>query len=99
MYGLAFFALAVFFLARFTPTNKAVFIHRVFIKFSSGLDFVALGTSFRYDLLSHNRLLIRRFWLEPFVGYAPQVARFILSSDSDLASFFLSQNQLCRDEY
>lgn len=44
-----------------------IFFTRIFMKLHKRFDFFAFGTSFRYDLLSHNRLLVRRLRLEPSI--------------------------------
>ena len=70
----AVFCLLVFF-AIFQPANFAiisiaVFIIGLLVKFRKKFCFFANSASFRYDLLSHFRLLNRRLWLEPIARYA-----------------------------
>jgi len=77
--SLAFFALAVLFSTYFTMRLIAIFATLVFRKFRKWFDFFALATSFRYDLLSHNRLLNRRLCLEPVAGHTPAVGSLYYS--------------------
>jgi len=60
------FTLSIIFFTSFARAAMPVFMIFVFAKFRNGFDFFAFGTSFRYDLFSHFRLLTRRFWLEPY---------------------------------
>ncbi len=66
---LAFITLVIFLRAKlvadFTVRIKPIFSSSIFTKFRNWSDLFAVRTSFRYTLLSHFRLLIRRFWLEP----------------------------------
>ncbi len=68
--GLTFFALAVLPLAvaiaYSTTKPKTIFPIIVFVKFRECFNFVAFGACFMYSLFSHFRLLIRRFWSEPY---------------------------------
>ncbi len=67
---LTFFALLVFFVI--CQLASFAFIS-VFAKFRDWFNLrrIAMVTDFGYDLLSHNRLLLRRLRLEPAAGYAP----------------------------
>jgi len=62
-----FWTLSIFFATKFAPRLKSVSRFSIMVKFRNRFDFFALGTAFRYDFSSHNRLLDRRFWLEPFI--------------------------------
>jgi len=66
----SFFTLSIILFAGFAYSCVSIFVACMLIKFSKRFDLLASATSFRYDLLSHFRLLIRRLWLEP---YAPPV--------------------------
>jgi len=52
---------------------KSVFGSSILTKLRERFNFFAFGTSFRYDLLSHFRLLVRRFWLEPVAVHTTAV--------------------------
>lgn len=66
----ALFSLLVCFVAPITANlaliTISIFSTMVFGKFRNRFDLLASTTSFGYDLLSHFRLLNRRFWLEPY---------------------------------
>ena len=70
---LAMFSSAIFLVVQrcafFAPILIAIFTKRMFIKFRSGFSYLAFGTSFVYDLLSHNQLLISWLRLEPVADY------------------------------
>jgi hypothetical protein len=57
--------------AIFAPTRQIIRSASVFVKFRERFDFIALGTDFRYYLLSHNQLLNSWLRLEPVSGYIP----------------------------
>lgn len=65
----AFFGFLViirgYYMAKFTFTLMSIFFCFTFVKFRNWFDCFAFWTSFRYDFISHFRLLYRRFWLEP----------------------------------
>jgi hypothetical protein len=79
-----FFSLAINFLGGFTaflaPNCQTVCSPTPLVKFNSRQKVVALGTSFRYDLISHFRLLFRRYWLGPVEAYTASVGPFNITS-------------------
>ncbi len=57
--------------AFFAIVSTSVFSTFIFVKFRQWFDLLAFDTFSYYDLLGHNRLLIRRLWLEPVSGDIP----------------------------
>lgn len=86
---LTFFRLAVFFATQFTVIIVTVFTNTTFVKLRQRFNFLAFGTLFRYDLVSHNRFLNKRFWLEPlFASYTlASGSLYINQSERDVNNF------------
>lgn len=83
----AFFSLVVFytgfFPTLFTDSTKAIFAFFRFIKFISRFDFLAFGTSFRYDCLRHIRFLKKRLCLEPFAAQSASGSLYYSTSNEE----------------
>jgi len=73
------FELLVFFLilfllltaTKFADITMSIMHFWMFMKFGYAFCFFANSAGFKYDLLSHNRLINRRLRLEPVSGYIP----------------------------
>lgn len=65
----SFIFFAIFQPTDFTRIFMAILINTLFVVFSKWLDFLALGTSFRYDFSSHNQLPCSWLRLEPITAH------------------------------
>jgi len=83
---IAFFL--VFALASFTFRPITVSFAAVFVKISEWFNSFAFGTSFGYDLLSHNRFSSKRLCLEPVAAQTAVGSSYSISRRGNVNYFY-----------